>query len=164
MQLNTPVEDCCAENEKKNNLTQENFGNKGENYESKTPANFFYQEEQFRLFRQPPGRFKQHIADKPQLRSHALHPICLLGHVKDTHRSTEPDPVFSTILVQRPDKTIYRQTVKQERSQSDGAGEGENSVEGGGIHVRLLNSTTEDTEITEQGHEDALRASLGHRI
>jgi hypothetical protein len=162
VQLNTPVEDCCAENEKKSNLAQENSGNEGENYESDTPANFFYQEEQFGLFRQPLWRFKQHIADKPQLCNHALHPICVLGHVKDAHRSMEPDPVFSTILVQRPDNTIYRQTIQQERSQPDRACEGENSVEGGGIHVRLLNSTTEDTEITEQGHEDALCASL-HR-
>ena len=107
------VEDCCAENEKKNNLAQENSGYEGENYEGNTPANFLYQEEQFRLIRQPLWRFKQHIADKPQLRNHALRPACVVRNVKHPHRSAESHPFFCVILMQHPDKPIYGQAVQQ---------------------------------------------------
>ena len=116
-QIKAPVEDCWVEREK-SNLAQENPGNEGENYESRRPADLPDQEEQFGLFRQPRWRFKQHIADKPQLRNHALRPVSGIRNVKHPHRSAESHPFFSVILIQHPNKPIYGQAVEQERSQS----------------------------------------------
>jgi hypothetical protein len=101
----------------KSNLAQENSGNEGENYEGGRPANLPDQEEQLGLFRQPLWRFKQHIADKPQLRNHALRPVCVVRNVKHPHRSAESHPFFCVILMHiLTSRSMVRQYSRRQAS------------------------------------------------